>query len=82
MGELGLRHGAEPEAESAFQAALALAVELGMRPVAAHCQLGLATLSRRRGKDDEAVIRADAASAAFGALGMTFWQARAAEVRG
>jgi hypothetical protein len=37
------------EAEIRYRAALALATELDMRPLAAVCRLGLGRLARRRG---------------------------------
>ena len=49
------------EAESQFREALALAEELGMRPLQAHCHLGLGKLYRRVGRVDEA--RAELATA-------------------
>jgi DNA-binding SARP family transcriptional activator/tetratricopeptide (TPR) repeat protein len=55
LGEIAAR--AEPEAmeEAArrYREALALATELGMRPLAAGCHLGLGRLYRRRGKRPE-----------------------------
>src|SRR5262249_25261100 len=46
LGEIDLREGS-PTADAAatpFRGALALAVELGLRPLAAHCHLGLGRL--------------------------------------
>jgi class 3 adenylate cyclase/tetratricopeptide (TPR) repeat protein len=65
------------QAESKYREALALAEELGMRPLVAHCHLGLGTLYRRVGRDAQA--QADLAMAAkmYRAMEMTFWLARA-----
>jgi hypothetical protein len=41
-------------AEAHYGAALALASELGMRPLVAHCHLGLGKLYRRTGKRQQA----------------------------
>ena len=40
-------------AESSYRAASALAAELGMRPLVAHCHLGLGKLYRRTGDRSE-----------------------------
>jgi hypothetical protein len=65
------------QAESYYRQALSLADELGMRPLAAHCHLGLGTLYRRLGRDE--VARAELATAAemYRAMEMPFWLARA-----
>src|SRR5262245_30678083 len=42
------------EAENAYREALALAEPRGMRPLVAHCHLGLGTLYRRTGKREQA----------------------------
>ena len=49
-------HGGHPDlvtAEAHYSAALALASELGMRPLVAHCHLGLGKLYRRSGKREQ-----------------------------
>jgi tetratricopeptide (TPR) repeat protein len=51
-----------PDAEATYREALALAGRLDMRPLAAHCHLGLGTLHRRTG--DEANAKAELATAA------------------
>ena len=42
------------EAEVHYRGALGLAHELGMRPLVAHCHLGLGKLYRRTGKREQA----------------------------
>src|SRR5262249_35163632 len=82
LGEIGAR--AEPpdveQAESYYRQALALADELGMRPLVAHCHLGLGTLYQRVGRDDEARAELTTAAEMHRAMEMTFWleQAEAA----
>jgi class 3 adenylate cyclase/tetratricopeptide (TPR) repeat protein len=65
------------QAETYYHEALALADELGMRPLAAHCHLGLGTLYQRVGRDEQA--RAELATAAelYRAMEMTFWLEKA-----
>jgi predicted ATPase len=60
--------------------ALALAEELGMRPLQAHCHLGLGTLSTKTGQRQQARAALTAAIDRYRAMDMTFWlpQAEAA----
>jgi tetratricopeptide (TPR) repeat protein len=57
-------------AEDAYRQALALADELGMRPLLAHCHRGLAGLYGCTGKIDQAHEHFVAAAAIFSELGM------------
>jgi tetratricopeptide (TPR) repeat protein len=59
-----------PVAEDRYRGALALADELGMRPLAAHCRQGLGRLYRRAGRPDQAEEHLMAAAAMFRTLGM------------
>jgi lipopolysaccharide biosynthesis regulator YciM len=59
-------------AEEGFRKALALAEQLGMRPLQAHCHLGLGRLYQRRG-DREAAAAISAARDLFRAMDMTYW---------
>jgi tetratricopeptide (TPR) repeat protein len=74
-GELGSRQ--EPwdpvSAATSYQKALGLAEELGMRPLEAHCHLGLGRLHRRTG--DRAAAKAQLARAAtmYHEMGMRLW---------
>jgi hypothetical protein len=56
--------------------ALALAGELGMRPLAARCHLGLGRLARRTGDTAGADKHLGEARALFEDMGMTFWLER------
>jgi tetratricopeptide (TPR) repeat protein len=76
-------HGDPPEvaqAQAYFQHALALAEELGMRPLQAHCHLGLGTLYATTGQCEKARAELSTALAMYQAMDMTFWlpQAEAA----
>jgi tetratricopeptide (TPR) repeat protein len=67
-------------AEVYYQQALALGEELGMRPLMAHCHLGLGTLYATTGRREQARAQLSAAIALYRAMDMTFWlpQAQAA----
>ena len=65
-----------PESESAvahYQQALALAEELGMRPLQAHCRRGLGTLYARRGQWEQARPELAMTLEMYRAMAMTFW---------
>jgi class 3 adenylate cyclase/tetratricopeptide (TPR) repeat protein len=74
------------QAEAHYQQARALAEELGMRSLVAHCHLGLGRLYGQTGHGEEARAALTAAIALYRAMDMTFWlpQAEAAltEVEG
>ena len=56
-----------------YQHALALAGELGMRPLQAHCHHGLGTLYSRTGRDALARAALSSAIELYRAMEMTFW---------
>jgi tetratricopeptide (TPR) repeat protein len=64
-------------AEAGYRHALALASEIGLRPLAAHCHVGLGTLRRHTGNRQEAERHLDAAAALYREMGMRFWLDRA-----
>jgi tetratricopeptide (TPR) repeat protein len=70
-------------AEAHYQQALTLANELGMRPLVAHCHLGLGTLYAKIGRCAEARAALFTAIELYRAMEMTFWlpQAEAALAR-
>jgi tetratricopeptide (TPR) repeat protein len=74
---LGDVHAHEPaEAEQAggmYRQALAIATELGMRPLVAHCHLGLGTLYQRTGKREQAREHLTTATAMYREMEMRFW---------
>jgi tetratricopeptide (TPR) repeat protein len=63
-------------AEASYRQALALAEELGMRPLAAHCHLGLGTLYANLGRPEQARPDLTAAIELYRAMDMTFWLPR------
>ena len=68
------------QAEAHYQQALALAEELGMRPLVAHCHLGLGRLYGQTGRGEQARAALATAIDLYRAMDMTFWlpQAEAA----
>jgi tetratricopeptide (TPR) repeat protein len=82
LGEFHARHD-PPEVEPAathYRQALTLAEELGMRPLQAHCHLGLGTLYTRAGQWEQARAELSTAMGLYRAMDMQFWlpQAEAA----
>jgi tetratricopeptide (TPR) repeat protein len=72
--------GDPPDADAAkthLEQALTLATELGMRPLVAHCHLGLARLYRRTGKREQAQEHLTAATTMYREMGMTYWLEKA-----
>jgi len=85
LHQLGVLHAhADPpnavQAEAHYQQALALAEALGMRPLQAHCHLGLGTLYTQTDQREQARAALTAALDLYRAMDMTFWlpQAEAA----
>ncbi len=85
LHQLGVVHAhADPpdavQAETHYQQALTLAEELGMRPLVAHCHLGLGTLYAATGQREQARAALSTAMEMYRAMDMTFWlpQAEAA----
>jgi predicted ATPase len=67
-------------AETSYRQALALAEQLGMRPLMAHCHLGLGRLYCQTGRVEQARTALSAAIGLYRTMDMTFWlpQAEAA----
>jgi tetratricopeptide (TPR) repeat protein len=79
-------HADPPEvalAEADYQQALALAEELDMRPLVAHCHLGLGRLYCQAGRGEQARVALATAIELYRAMDMSFWllQAEAALAR-
>jgi class 3 adenylate cyclase/tetratricopeptide (TPR) repeat protein len=75
LGELAA-HPDRPDvatAEAHYGAAMALASALGMRPLAAHCHLGLGTLCAKIGRAEQARAEISTAIDLYRTMGMTFW---------
>jgi tetratricopeptide (TPR) repeat protein len=88
LGEIWV-HRDPPEIQQAadcYRQALALAAELGMRPLQAHCHRGVGTLSVKLGRWEDARAELATAIELYRALDMTFWlpqaEAALAEVKG
>jgi predicted ATPase/class 3 adenylate cyclase len=82
LGEVAA-HQSRPDGatvEAHYSTAMALASELGMRPLAAHCHLGLGTLYAKIRRREQAHPELSTAIDLYRAMGMTFWlpQAEAA----
>jgi tetratricopeptide (TPR) repeat protein len=60
-------------AEAHYQQALALADELGMRPLQAHCRLGLGRLYAKLEQREQARAELSTAIALYRTMEMTFW---------
>ena len=69
-------HAAPPDvaqAEASYRQALALAEEIGMRPLVAHCHRGLGTLYATIGQREQARTALSTASEMYRDMTMTFW---------
>jgi class 3 adenylate cyclase/tetratricopeptide (TPR) repeat protein len=64
--------------ETHYRKALALAEPRGMRPLIAHCHLGLGKLYRRTGKREQAQERLTTATTMYREMDMRFWLEKAA----
>ena len=88
LGEIAARR-EPPEtalAEAHYHQALALAEQRGMRPLQAHCYLGLGTLYVKIGRRQQAYTELSTAITLYWAMEMTFWlpqaEAMLAQVEG
>jgi pentatricopeptide repeat protein len=79
LGDVAIRR--EPpdidQATAHYRQALALADELGMRPLLAHCHYGLGILYNRIGRPEQARTALSVAIELYRAMEMTFWLDRA-----
>jgi hypothetical protein len=74
-----------PDAETAevhYRQALALAEELAMRPLVAHCHLGLGKLYRRTGDGAKAQQHLTTAATMYREMDMRFWLEKPAAIMG
>jgi tetratricopeptide (TPR) repeat protein len=79
LGEIASHHD-HPDvatAEAHYGAAMTLASELGMRPLLAHCHLGLSKLYRRTGDHAKAREHLTTAVTMYREMDMTFWLEKA-----
>ena len=75
LGDVAMHH-QPPESEPVavhYRQALALAEELGMRPLQAHCHRGLGTLYATTGQREQARAALSTAIEMYRAMEMTFW---------
>jgi tetratricopeptide (TPR) repeat protein len=78
LGDVRAHEPADAEqAGDAYRQALAIATELGMRPLAAHCHLGLGTLARKTGHGEQAREHLTTAAAMYREMEMRFWLEKA-----
>ena len=68
--------------EAHYRQALALAEPRGMRPLVAHCHLGLGKLYRRAGKGQQAQEHLTAATTMYREMDMRFWLEQAEAIMG
>jgi tetratricopeptide (TPR) repeat protein len=83
LGEIAVQREppARDQAEAHYRQALALASELGMRPLQAHCHRGLGTLYAMTGQHEQARAELDTAMTLYRTMDMTFWLPQAEAVR-
>ena len=80
MADIEAQRGAEmKEAAELYRRAIDLARQLGMRPLLAHCHLGLGTLQRNYGRVDDAKAELNLAVDLYHATDMTIWLPKAQE---
>jgi len=76
----------DAQAESFYRHALALADELGLRPLQAHCRRGLGMLYAKAGQAEQARTELSTALTMYQSMDMTFWlpqtEAALAQVEG
>jgi tetratricopeptide (TPR) repeat protein len=79
LGEIEARESAKDAAIAAnlVRQALILADDCGLRPLVAHCHLGLGTLDQRTGQTEQAQEHLATATALYREMGMTYWLAQA-----
>src|SRR5262249_21366307 len=75
-GEIAAAAGAE-DADGYYRQALALAEPRGMRPLVAHCHLGLGKMHHRMGNPGQVQEHLVIASAMYREMNMTYWLGRA-----
>jgi tetratricopeptide (TPR) repeat protein len=78
--EIAAAHPEPAEVESAetyYRQTLVVATELGMRPLVAHCHLGLGKLYRRTDKREQAQEHLTTATTMYRDMGMIYWLEKA-----
>jgi tetratricopeptide (TPR) repeat protein len=83
IGEIQAASGGDAKASELYGNALALANDLRMLPLVAHCHLSLGKLYRRTGKREQAQEHLTTAATMYREMGMRFWLEKAeAEIGG
>ncbi len=77
LAELAVRRTSHSTARTRYGEALVLAEKLGMRPLVAHCHLGLGKLSGRTGTREEAREHFTRASTMYREMDMPYWLGQA-----
>ena len=67
-------------AETRYREAIVLAEQLGLRPLVAHCHLGLGKLARRTGQREQAREYLTTATTMYREMEMRFWLTEAEEI--
>ena len=73
LGDVQARRGETNQAVASYGRGLTLGGELGMRPLVAHCHLGLGKLYRRTGKLEKARDNLTTAATMYREMDMRFW---------
>jgi tetratricopeptide (TPR) repeat protein len=84
LGEIALRRRDLPDARAAedhYRRALTLATELEMRPLMAHCHLGLGKLYRRIGQREQAREHLTTAATMYREMDMGSWLGQAEQCK-
>jgi len=77
LGDVRALRSEANQAVESYERGLTLGGELGMRPLVAHCHLGLGRLYRRTGKRLEAEEHLDTATTMYREMDMRFWLEKA-----
>jgi class 3 adenylate cyclase/tetratricopeptide (TPR) repeat protein len=82
LADIATRRGEMNEATKLYTSTSTFAAELGMRPLVAHCALGVGRLYRCAGKREPATEHLTTATGMYRDMGMTYWLEKAeAEMR-
>ena len=77
LGEIAAQGAEDHVADRQYSGALALAAELGLRPLVAHCHVGLGNLYQSTGKREQAQEHFSTAMAMYREMDMRFWLEKA-----
>jgi DNA-binding winged helix-turn-helix (wHTH) protein/tetratricopeptide (TPR) repeat protein len=75
LGDVAAQQGDAADAEQHYRSALAIATELEMRPLAAHCHIGLGRLHRSMGQQEYSAGHLATAISMYREMGMNHWLA-------